>query len=368
MSMTRRERDDLFMRMQKPPTLFDVLIERIRTVYPREEASREGISYWPDPLPTPECRLAPDPLVLFESSNRDRVALVPLSLQEVVARRNRDIQKPSMQIPLGLVDKPEFQQREIFLIDLHGSALSGGPLLITGVQNSGKGTALQTILLWLTARYLPSQFRCAVIDPNRDLEAFQNLPYLHNDEGHSLWTDGSSDEQIIQVANRCASLFINRREAYPGQRWNDDTLAQLWAHNVEVPLVLLIVSHYHRFIERMHALYALKKLVLLIAESRALGAYTILTSAETSARHLSPDLMSKIGTKIGLFLNEQQRIDLFGRPYAMDPIPGRGLILAREHHLNYVQLALASPGVSETERAETLQHSVESLTETTYLP
>src|SRR5205823_5993857 len=109
---------------------------------------------------------------------------------------------------------------------------------------------------------------------------------------------------------------------YPHQRWNEHTITELRARGAEIPLLLLIISHYHSFAERFKAMETLKKLVLTIAETRALGAYVIITSAEVSSRYFPPDLMGKMGTKLGLFLNEQQRYDLLGRvPGALEPIP-----------------------------------------------
>ena len=347
----------------------DVLVERINTAYSREDGKRDGIYYWPDALPTPDLAQLPDPLVLFQPDDTpglmatERLATVPLSLHQVLVKSSMDQLKPSMQVPLGLIDKPEVQQRDTLLIDLHGSggALTGGPLLIAGMQNSGKATALQTILLWFTARYRPHQFRCAVIDPNHDLDLFQDLPHLCDDDGTTLWTEGSTDEQVTQLANRIANIANRRREKYADLRWDDDTLLHLWMHGETVPLLLLIISNYHRFIERAVASNTLRRLVLSIVEAHALGFYVVMSSAEVNARHISPDIMGKMGTKIGLFLNEQQRYDLFGRPPMMDLIPGRGYMLTRDRELHQVQLALPVSGATESLRREVLKGQVQWL-------
>jgi hypothetical protein len=378
--------------LHKTPTVAQVIIERIAAVYSRENAARDGIYFWPEPLPTPVATLLPDPLVLFQppsagvtaaptgaarplaEGEHGRIAVLPITSREAVAFRNKECflnailsrgqdKSPDgpMRFPLGLVDIPDEQKREIFCVDLHGSvsALTGGPLLIAGAQNSGKATALQAMLLWLAARYTPQQLRCAVIDPNHDLDFFQDLPYVHDSDGHTLWTDGNTDEQLVQFLERLTSVLMQRRESYPGQRWDENTLMRLRSRGAEIPLLLVIISHYHSFAERFKAMETLKKLVQTIAEARSLGAYAVITSAEVSSRYFPPDLMGKMGTKIGLFLNEQQRYDLFGRtPGAPEPIPGRGLVLTRDRRMHEVQIALPMPGDTESVRYDALKHEV----------
>jgi hypothetical protein len=347
-----------------------LLIDRINGAYSREDARRAGVFCWPAPLPTPDARFLPDPLVLFHDAleagggpSQNRQALVPLSIQDIIARRNweTDGQMPSLQLPLGLVDKPEQQQQEPLVIDLHGAngALTGGPLLILGTPNSGKGTALQTLLLWLTARYHSTQLRCLALDPEYDLAAFRHLPHLSDDAGNSLWSDGATDEQIQSFANRCLALLTRRQELYPHLRWNEDTISHLWSRGIEMPLILLVISHYHRFAERPQAAALLKKLTLNAIEARAQGVYVVLTSAEVGLRYLPPDLTSRIGTRICLYLSDQQRFEYLGRSQPMDPIPGRGLLLTRDRAFHQIQLALPTPGISETARYETLKRAIQ---------
>lgn len=372
----------------KTPTVAQVIVERINATYSREKAAQDGIYFWPDPLPTPGASFVPDPLVLFRSADssttqdtlqslrderQERISLLPITIRETALLRNRDCvlnailsngqnKSPDgpMQLPLGLVDIPAEQKRDVFCVDLHGStgALTGGPLFIAGAQNSGKATALQTMLLWLMARYTPSQLRCAIVDPNRDLDFLQDLPYTRAINGSSLWTDGETDEQITQMSENCTHMLTQRREGYPNQRWKENTLMQLRSRGAELPFLLLVISNYHSFVERFKAMEALKKLVLTFVEARALGTYAIVTSAEVGSRYFPADLMGKMGTKIALFLNEQQRYDLVGRSPALDPIAGRGLMLTRDRKMHEVQLALPVSGEDESIRYEALKQEI----------
>lgn len=365
-----------------PSTIAEAIVEKISSVYSQDDAEKDGITFWPDPLPTPVPNQFPDPLTLFCADNDDdaasevlhpsfltmpgeklqeRVAVVPLTMYQAARLRGERNSKPSMQIPLGLIDKPEMQQREPFLVDLHGSAgaLTGGPLLIAGAQHSGKATALETMLFWLTVRYTPQQFRCAIIDPLQELDFFQEMPHLHWSDGNSLWTDGSSDEKVTRLVEHTTAIIKKRREDASVQRWDERTLHELWVQGVEVPLLLVIISHYHSFADRLTAATALKKLALSAVESRNQGVYLVVTSTEIGTRYVPGDLMGKFSTKVGLFLNEQQRFDLFGRtPIVPDPIPGRGLALTPDRSVHQVQLALPVPGALESQRREILKQQL----------
>lgn len=363
----------------KAPTVAHTIIERIIQIYPREKAQSDGIYFWPDPLPTPVPTLLPDPLVLFKpvasipapvaplyntltrplaEEQRERLSILPMSLREATQLRNQARPNdPPMQIPLGLLDIPEAQKRDILWVDLHGAAgaLTGGPLLIAGAQNSGKATALQTALFWLMARYTPRQFRCAIIDPNHDLDFLQDVPYLRDNDGTLLWTDGDSEEQITTLVNRVTQFIAKRRESYSHIRWDENTIGQLRSQGAEIPLFLLIISHYHTFADNFKLNDTLKKLALTIAGLRTMGIYVILTSAEVG-RFIPADLMGKMGTRLGLFLSDQQRYDLLGRNTTpLDPIPGRGMVLTRDRSMHEVQLALPVPGATESLRYETLK-------------
>ncbi|GCE10805.1 FtsK/SpoIIIE domain-containing protein [Tengunoibacter tsumagoiensis] len=353
---------------QKPLKISEVLIHRICNAYSPEEARREGIYYWPEPLPTPYLNQLADPLILFPTDQlidaTRRQALVPMSIAEILTRRNPDPRHPSLQIPLGLIDRPEVQQRDTLLIDLRGSngGLTGGPLLIVGSQHSGKATALQTLLLWFAVRYRSAQFRCAVIDPGHDLAPFKELPHLRNLQDESLWTDGETDEDLLRVIKRYQAMLSQRRALYPRQHWTEDTLDQFWSQGTKMPLLLCVISNYQRFLKRPQALSALQELATLVTDSQASGAYLVLTTSEAGMSYLPQDLVARMGTKIYLYLDPSQRSKLLGIERSMEPIPGRGLLLTRDRPLNEIQLALPTRGSSESERYQQLSYAIECCT------
>jgi DNA segregation ATPase FtsK/SpoIIIE-like protein len=262
-----------------------------------------------------------------------------------------------MQIPIGLIDKPEQQQRESLLVDLHGTKeeLLGGPLLMVGAQHSGKATALQTILFWLTTRFLPTQLHCAIIDPLAELERFRMLPHMHSGNGELLWTDASTDEQLTRFIQQITVYIQRRRNAFPDQRWNTQTLSQLWTQGKNIPQLLLVISNYQLFAKRLAAATTLKKLIHTIIEARAMGIYLIITATDSSSHALPAEIVGKCTTRIGLELNALQRNELFGKTHLLtEQIPGRGLIMTPDHKIYQIQLALPLAGKNEAIREEHL--------------
>ncbi|GCE05373.1 FtsK/SpoIIIE domain-containing protein [Dictyobacter aurantiacus] len=359
------------LRLSRSQTLFEAAIERISVAYPKDQARKEGIHSWPDPLPTPTFQ-RPDPLLLFTPAedgsrhpeaepSQPYQAIIPMTRNGMLEHRNRERIKPSMQIPLGLIDKPEEQQVDTFLVDLHGTteARSGGPLLIAGPQHSGKATALQTMLLWLTTCFLPERLRCAVVDPLGELDQFRALPHFRHPNGETLWTNGGSDEDLTRFIRTINADIQQRHDKFSNQHWDKHTLTQLWSQGLTIPQFLLIISNYQSFAERVSTSSELKRLIQTVAEARLQGYYLILTTTETSARYIAPEVMGACSTKIGLALNEQQRHDLFGHAsFPTEAIPGRGLIMTVDRRLHQVQLALPAPGQTESLRDQHLRQEI----------
>ncbi|GER88350.1 hypothetical protein KDW_25120 [Dictyobacter vulcani] len=341
---------------------FEIAIERISSVYKPASARKEGIHYWPEPLPTPSHQL-PDPLVLFYPEDldtnqsgldqRERQAVIPMTRREVLERRSRENIKPSMQIPLGLIDKPAEQLRETFLVDLHGAGgtATGGPLLIAGAQHSGKATALQTILFWLTTRFLPEQLRYAILDPFAELTHFRTLPHLSKANGDMYWSAEASEEQLQHFTNRIYAEIQQRHDLFASQQQHPQTLSQVWSQGLSIPQLLVIISNYQLFAERTTTALLIKKLAQTVMEARALGVYLIITSTETGPRQLPQELISKCPTRIGLGLSNRQNHELFGATILpAETVPGRGWIQTPERHIQQVQLALPLSGSTESIR------------------
>lgn len=338
----------------------------------KQQPERQQPERWPDQLPVPVPNEQPDPLVLFswgqpakplsdDVSSTSQLPLPPYSLQGLVNERAQfRADQLQMMAPIGLVDIPEKQSQEVCWIDLHGArgGLSGGPLLVAGMQDSGKATLLQTILLWFAARYSARQLRIAIIDPAQDLQVFEALPHLRDDEGKASWTDGEVIEDIKSLVAYCDRQIKNRRQQFSGVRWDAATVSTLQEKGVELPFFLLVLHQFHT----LSAVTILKDLALRFIKERNLGLYLILSTAETSIRFLPSDILAKVGTRVGLYMSDSGRQELSLRaPVVPDLIPGRGLVMTRGGLAHELQTALPLPGETEAQRFELLKREVDWL-------
>lgn len=78
-------------------------------------------------------------------------------------------------LPLGAVDRPRDQRRDVLTADLRGA---GGHLVVVGAPRSGKTTLLQTFVLSTAVLNTPAEARFFIIDAGGGLAALRALPHL----------------------------------------------------------------------------------------------------------------------------------------------------------------------------------------------
>ncbi|GAA5062230.1 type VII secretion protein EccCa [Nocardia callitridis] len=83
--------------------------------------------------------------------------IVPATLDQFVA----GVPPGGLQIPLALVDKPRQQRQEVWSVDLSSA---GGHMAIVGGTQSGKSTALQTLILSAALTHTPEQVQFYCLD------------------------------------------------------------------------------------------------------------------------------------------------------------------------------------------------------------
>ncbi len=130
------------------------------TVAAQSERERPAHRIWLPPLRAPVTlgQLLPDLVATSESGLHS-----PTWLQH----RSR--------IPLGLVDQPREQRRDVLAVDLSGS---GGHFVAVGAARTGKTTLLQTFAIAVALLNTPRQARLYVVDPSGGLSDLAGLPQL----------------------------------------------------------------------------------------------------------------------------------------------------------------------------------------------
>jgi DNA segregation ATPase FtsK/SpoIIIE, S-DNA-T family len=80
----------------------------------------------------------------------DQLVLVPSEPDQLMTNE----QRPQLQVPIGIIDKPFEQRRDLLLIDLSGAA---GHIAIVGAPQSGKSTLLRTLVASVSLASSPDE-------------------------------------------------------------------------------------------------------------------------------------------------------------------------------------------------------------------
>src|SRR6266852_2411604 len=156
------------------PTLLDVVVPHLR------DAAAKAHQIWLPPL---EPRVALDAILSPPPHPRSHGTL---------------------SVPIGLVDKPAEQKRDVLVADLSGAA---GHLLVVGASLTGKTTLLRTLVasFALTHPPLEAQFYC--IDyGGGGLSALAGLPHVGG-------VAGRQDPELVMRTVTSVSALVDEREA-----------------------------------------------------------------------------------------------------------------------------------------------------------
>ncbi|MEU2036520.1 type VII secretion protein EccCa [Nocardia amamiensis] len=105
-----------------------------------------------------------------------RMWLPPLVTPPTLERMIRAVPQGTLQIPLALVDKPREQRQDVWSVDMSGA---GGHMAIVGGTQSGKSTALQTLILSAAMTHTPEQVQFYCLDfSGGGLSALANMPHV----------------------------------------------------------------------------------------------------------------------------------------------------------------------------------------------
>jgi len=166
------------------PTELNVFVDQVRA------AAQQVLKIWLPPLPT-ACTL--DAL----GGRADFVDGRGLQLA---------VQVPPMQPPVGVIDDPANQRQEVFRLDL---TRAGGHAAIVGGPQSGKTTALRTIVTSLAHTHTPLEVSIYALDlAGGGMQALSELPHVG---GVALRTDR---ERIRRTVEEIRGMIDQRERVF----------------------------------------------------------------------------------------------------------------------------------------------------------
>ncbi|HWS91008.1 MAG TPA: type VII secretion protein EccCb, partial [Mycobacterium sp.] len=253
-----------------------------------------------------------------------QVWLPPLGPAPALDTLLRDAAFPpaGLTVPIGIIDRPFEQCRTPLIVDLSGAA---GNVAVVGAPQSGKSTALRTLITALAATHDPGQVQFYCLDfGGGALGSVRTLPHVGAVAGRA------EPRLVARIIAECESV-VRSREAIFCDRCVD-SIAQYRqlraerravADNDPFGDVFLVVDGWARVRHEFEALDA--SITALAAQGLSFGVHVVLSASRWA--EIRPSLKDQIGTRVELRLGDPADSEFDRRRAQQVPHdrPGRGL-------------------------------------------
>ncbi|WP_330179412.1 type VII secretion protein EccCa [Nocardia sp. NBC_01503] len=139
----------------------------------------------PEPVPAPEPEVIDaEPVTVMETVLQQlaghgrpahRMWLPPLNIAPTLDRLIQNVTPGSLRLPWAIVDQPRLQRQDVWTVDL---SAAGGHVAIVGGPQSGKSTAVQTLVLSGALTHTPEQVQFYCLDFSGGLTGLRTLPHV----------------------------------------------------------------------------------------------------------------------------------------------------------------------------------------------
>jgi S-DNA-T family DNA segregation ATPase FtsK/SpoIIIE len=232
----------------------------------------------------------------------------------------------SLRIPVGVVDRPFEQARDLLLADLSGA---DGHVGVAGAPQSGKSTLLRTLMLGLALTNTPEEVQFYCLDfGGGGLMSLSGLPHVG-----SVATRMEHDRVVRTIAE--LDQLLERREALFAEHGFESIAAYLRARargDIDDPFghVFLVVDGW--FTVKQDFDEVERKVGELASRGLSFGIHVMLSGTRWS--EIRPWLRDLLGTKFELRLGDSMESEFGSRKAAKVPTqPGRGIITDGFHFL-----------------------------------
>ncbi|WP_421841902.1 type VII secretion protein EccCa [Mycobacterium sp.] len=244
--------------------------------------------------------------------------------------------KSELTVPIGIVDRPFEQIRTPLALDLSRSA---GNVAVVGAPQSGKSTALRTLITALAASHHPSQVQFYCLDfGGGGLASMRAYPHVGAVAGRTEHRLASRIVAELESVMRSREAHFRDNQVgsiaqYRGQRAGSGT----------DPFgdVFLVVDGWARLLDELEGLQ--ESITRLAVQGLSFGVHVVISASRWA--EVRPSLRDQIGTRIELRLGDPADSELDRRQAQQVPrdTPGRGLSPDGLH------MVIALPGLDRLE-------------------
>ncbi|HEX3285252.1 MAG TPA: type VII secretion protein EccCa [Mycobacterium sp.] len=228
--------------------------------------------------------------------------------------------RASLAVPIGVVDCPYEQRRDLLVAQLGGSA---GNVAVVGGPRSGKSTALRTLIVALAESHTPRDVQVYCLDFGGGvLATLRSLPHVGS-------VAGRHDGELVRRNVVQLQSLLRAREA----RRSSDESAD---HEDTYGDVFLVIDGWATIRQEFDTLEA--SITALAAQGLSYRIHVVVSASRWA--EIRPALKDQIGTRIELRLGDPSESEMDrkrARQLAQSP-PGRGI--TREGR----EFAIALPG------------------------
>ncbi|MDT5019416.1 MAG: segregation ATPase FtsK/SpoIIIE, family, partial [Mycobacterium sp.] len=273
-------------------------------------------------VPTPTVLDAVLDRLAGRGSPAHRVWLPPLTESPTLDALVRGVESAKLTVPIGLVDNPFEQRRDLLFADL---AEAAGNVAVVGAPRSGKSTALRTLLLALAHTHDPTEIGFYCLDfGGGALSSLRLLPHVGS-------VAGRLDVDLCRRTIAVVESVIRAREAR-FRRLGIDSVAEYRLRRaagdpavVDDPFgdVFLVVDGWATLRQEFDRLEG--PITAIAAQGLSYGVHVIVTASRWA--ELRPALKDQIATRVELRLGEpmESEMDRKRARELSERRPGRGI-------------------------------------------